>query len=69
MTPDQHEHHQSGDLGHTLAMILCCIPMVAIALALVATGALPASFLLIAIACVAMMAVMMRGMDHTQGGH
>lgn len=51
-------------------MIACCIPMILIAVALVATGVVSPSFLFVAIACTAMMALMMRGMDHgDQGTH
>jgi hypothetical protein len=48
-------------------MIACCIPMLAIAGILVATGVLSAGFLLLAVGCTAMMALMMRGMDHGRG--
>lgn len=48
--------------GHGLMMIACCIPMLAIAVVLVATGAASPGFLLFAIGCTAMMALMMRGM-------
>ena len=58
-------HH--GHAGHGWMMILCCIPMLVIAGALVATGVASASFLFAAIACFAMMAammvMMMRGMS------
>lgn len=45
-------------------MIACCIPMIVIAIALVATGAVSASFLIFVAACTAMMALMMGGMSH-----
>jgi hypothetical protein len=45
-------------------MIACCIPMLVIAVALVATGVASPGFVLVAIMCTAMMAMMMRGMDH-----
>lgn len=48
---------------HGWLMIACCIPMIAIAIALVVTGVVSPGFLLIALICVAMMALMMRGMD------
>jgi hypothetical protein len=51
--------------GHSWMMMICCIPMVAIAIALVATGVVGAGFLLGAGLCVAMMALMMRAMDHS----
>ncbi|MDA3644322.1 hypothetical protein LZ318_31080 [Saccharopolyspora indica] len=43
-------------------MIVCCIPMLAIAIALVATGVVNAGFVLIAAGCVLMMILMMWGM-------
>lgn len=49
-------------------MIACCIPMLVIAIALVATGVASASFLVAAVGCAAMMALMMWGMGHG-GGH
>jgi hypothetical protein len=54
--------------GHGWMMMICCIPMIAIAIALVAAGIASPSFLLAAAACTAMMAMMMRTMDHG-GGH
>ena len=42
----------------------CCIPMLAVAGRLVAAGVVSAGFLLVALECPAMMALMMRGMDH-----
>jgi hypothetical protein len=53
--------------GHGWMMIVCCIPMLAIAVALVATGVASPSFILVALACTAMMAMMMGGM-HGGGG-
>ncbi len=53
--------------GHSWIMIACCIPMLVIAVALVATGVASPSFIVAAVACTAMMALMMRGMGH--GGH
>jgi 4-hydroxybenzoate polyprenyltransferase len=58
----------AGHGGHGWMMMICCIPMVAIAIALVAAGVASPTFLLTAAACVAMMAMMMRTMDHG-GGH
>lgn len=43
-------------------MIICCIPMLVIALALVASGVASAGFLLLAVGCTVMMALMMRAM-------
>jgi hypothetical protein len=45
-------------------MVACCIPMLVIAVLLVATGAASPGFLVVALGCTAMMALMMRGMDH-----
>ncbi len=56
-----------GDGGHGSMMIACCIPMLVIAIVLVATGVVSASFLIFALACTAMMALMMRGMGHGGG--
>ncbi len=59
-----HRDHDSSDRKHGWMMIVCCIPMLAIAGILVATGVLSAAFLLFAVGCAAMMALMMRGMGH-----
>ena len=42
--------------------IACCVPMLVVAIALVAAGAVSVSWLFAALACTAMMALMMRGM-------
>ena len=55
-----------GGHSHWL-MIACCIPMLVIAVALVATGVAGPGFIVAAIACTAMMALMMRGMSHGSG--
>jgi hypothetical protein len=68
--PQLHEAqpgHGTGHGSHGWMMIASCIPMLAIAGVLVATGVLSAGFLLIAVGCTAMMALMMWGMDHGQG--
>ncbi len=57
-------HRHSGHSGHSWMMIACCIPMLAIAIALAATGVVGYGFILIAVMCTAMMAMMMRGMSH-----
>jgi hypothetical protein len=54
---------------HGWLMVACCIPMLAIAGALVATGVVSPGFLLLAVGCTAMMASMMRGMDHGEDHH
>lgn len=64
-TPGPPGSRPAGHAGHGWMMIACCIPMLAIALA--AAGVLSGGFLIAALACTAMMALMMRGMDHT--GH
>lgn len=47
---------------HRLMMIACCIPMLAIAVALVVAGVVSAGFLVFAVVCTLMMAMMMGGM-------
>jgi hypothetical protein len=56
-----------GHGGHGWMMIACCIPMLAIAVILVATGAASPTLLFGAIGCTLMMAMMMRGMSHGGG--
>ena len=53
-----------GHSGHHWMMIACCIPMLVIAVVLVATGVVGYGFILVAVACTGMMAMMMRGMSH-----
>jgi hypothetical protein len=62
-TPDP--MHKPGPRGHGWMMIACCVPMLVITIALVATGTLGAGFLFAAVMCTAMMAVMMRGMHNS----
>ena len=57
---DQQDEERRGGHGH-LAMIACCIPMLAIAVVIALSGA-GLGFLLVAVMCTAMMALMMRGM-------
>ncbi len=71
-SPTEHPSHSLDDVhgkghgkGRGWMMIACCIPMLVIAVALVAAGVVSTSFLVFAVACTAMMALMMRGM----GGH
>lgn len=74
MTDDSHtrpdpQSERSGRHGHgRWAMIACCIPMLVIAIVLVATGIVGAGFVFAAVACTVMMAMMMRGMSHGSGG-
>ncbi len=56
-----------GHGGHGWMMIACCIPMLVIAGVLVATGAASPGFLVVAVGCTLMMALMMRGMGHGGG--
>ena len=68
VTPQSEQHgYHGGHMGHGLMMIACCIPILMIAILLVATGVASASFLFAAIACIAMMGLMMvmmmRGMS------
>lgn len=60
-------HGHGGHRGHGLMMIACCIPMLAIAGILVATGVASPAFLVIAVGCTLMMALMMGGMGHGSG--
>ena len=62
--PDDQRSSHSAHHGHGWMMIVCCIPMLAIAIALVATGVASYGFLVVAIMCTAMMAMMMIGMTH-----
>jgi hypothetical protein len=57
---ERHEAHG----GHGWMMIACCIPMLVIAVALVATGVAGPGLIVAAVGCTLMMAVMMRGMGH-----
>ena len=61
-THAEHEVPKGGHGGHGLLMIACCIPMLVIAVVLVATGVVNPGFLFAAIACTVMMALMMRMM-------
>lgn len=56
-----------GHAGHGWMMIACCIPMIVIAITLVATGVASPGFLFGALVCMAMMALMMRAMGHGGG--
>jgi len=61
-----HDPHGGGH-GRWM-MIACCIPMLVIAVAHVATGIVGAGFIVAALLCTVMMAVMMKGMSHGGGG-
>ena len=58
---DRDEH--AGHTGHGWMMIACCIPVLVLALTLVATGVVGAGLLFGVIMCVVMMAMMMRMMS------
>ena len=60
-----HDETGTHGHGHGWLMILCCIPMLVIALALLATGVVGVGFLFAALLCTAMMAFMMHGMSDT----
>lgn len=51
-----------GHKGHGMLMLVCCIPMLVLAVVLVVSGVVSAGFLITAVACTAMMFVMMRMM-------
>ncbi len=53
---ESHEGH-----GHGWMMIACCIPMLVIAVILVVTEVASPAFLVAAVGCTLMMALMMRG--------
>jgi Flp pilus assembly protein TadB len=48
--------------GHRMLMLLCCIPMLVLAVVLVVSGVINPGFLISAVACTAMMFAMMRMM-------
>ena len=59
---DPHAGH-AGHGGHGWMMIACCIPMIIIAVALVATGVAGPGFIVVALMCTAMMTLMMKAMN------
>lgn len=73
MNHDDHQQHDHGDPagghgGHSRwMMIACCVPMLVIAIVLVATGIAGVGFIIAAVMCTAMMAIMMRGMSSGGG--
>lgn len=67
--PERAPNEGEGHGGHgRWMMIACCVPMLAIAIALVATGVVGAGLIVIAVACTVLMAAMMAGMSHGGGG-
>ena len=62
-------HEVGGHSGHKWMMMACCVPMLAIAIALVVSGTAGAGVIILAIGCALMMALMMGGMGgHGHGG-
>lgn len=70
-TPTHDEQHtgHSGHGGHGLMMLICCIPVVLLAVTLIASGRFSLGALLPALACVAMMGVMMLVMPGNHRHH
>jgi hypothetical protein len=67
--PEQDPGQQNtGHGGHQWMMMACCLPMLVIAVVLVATGVAGAGTIFGAVLCTVMMALMMRGMGHGEGG-
>ncbi|HMN99264.1 MAG TPA: hypothetical protein PKD59_07615 [Miltoncostaeaceae bacterium] len=71
-THDESDREETGrDPGHGhhhWMMIACCIPMLVIAISLVATGVVGSGFIIAAIVCVMMMALMMGAMSRGGDG-
>jgi hypothetical protein len=59
--------HGKAHSGHGWMMIVCCIPMLVIAIVFVATGVAGVGFVFAAIMCTAMMVMMMRMMSGGDG--
>ena len=59
--------HHGGHAGHGWMMMICCVPMLAIAIVLVATGVASSGFIFTAVACTVMMFMMMRMMGGMGG--
>ena len=66
--PSGTEASNHGHMGHSWMMMACCIPMLVIAVVLVVTGVASVGFIFAALACTAMMFVMMRAMGGRHGG-
>ena len=58
------DHNSGGASGHGWMMVVCCIPMLAIAVVLVATHVVSIAFLFYAVLCTAMMGGMMWAINH-----
>ena len=61
-------HDHGGHGGHKWMMMACCVPMLVIAIALVASGTAGVGTIVVALGCTLMMALMMRGMGGHGGG-
>ena len=59
-TEHGHTEHGGGHGGHGWMMLICCIPMLLIAVGLMVSGAASPGILVPAILCTVMMALMMR---------
>ena len=70
MNHESHAQQEKADhRGHgRWMMIACCIPMLVIAVVLVATGVVGVGFIFAAAMCTVMMALMMGGMSHGDAG-
>lgn len=64
--PSESDRRTGQHGAHSWMMIACCVPMLIVAIALVATGVVSAGFLLYAVGCTAMMVMMMRMMGGTR---
>lgn len=64
---DLRQQHTHERRGRGWLMIACCVPMLTIAAILVVTGLVSPLFIVPALACTAMMALMMRAMDDGDG--
>jgi ABC-type dipeptide/oligopeptide/nickel transport system permease subunit len=60
---NQNGSGHGGHTGHGLMMIVCCIPMLVLAIVLVSTGVVGTGFIFVAIMCTVMMAMMMSMMS------
>ena len=65
----KHGDASAGRHSHGLIMLACCIPVLLIAVVLVAAHVVNASAIVFALGCILMMAFMMRGMNHGGGEH
>lgn len=61
----QHPGHGGG--GHRWMMVVCCIPMIALAVWLVVAGVAGSGVVLVALLCLGLMGLMMLGMGHGEG--